>query len=146
MANRITHCCRGFLGDLLTGLFAAQFVPALDGVSGASYDGGWWNRNFEQLGIQLAGALTCAVWSFLVTCILLFIINKIPGLHIRESEEHEVRGLDFKYLSDVEWEDHYTNGWTTPRQQAELASPSDQSQQSATKETVTVPAQPMKTD
>ena len=41
-------------------------------------------------------------------------INKIPGMHIRESEEDELRGLDHKYLNDVDWDDHYTNGWTTP--------------------------------
>lgn len=117
----------------MTGIFAARFVPALDGVSGTSYDGGWWDRNFRQLGIQLAGALTCAAWSFLVSCILLFIINKIPGLHIRASEEHELRGLDYKYFGDVEWEDHYTNGWTTPRQQIEAA-PSERSEEVAVKQ------------
>lgn len=90
---------------MLTGLFAAQFVPALDGVSGDSYAGGWWNHNWRQLGLQLAGATTCAVWSFVVSCILLFIINRIPGLHIRASEESEIKGLDFAYLSDMDWED-----------------------------------------
>ena len=128
------HGVGGFVGDLLTGIFAAQYVPALDGVSGTTYTGGWWNANYRQLGIQLAGALTCAAWSFLVSCILLFVINKIPGLHIRESEEHELRGLDFKYLSDVEWEDHYTNGWTTPRQQALLSPPSERSQEAVVKQ------------
>lgn len=92
----------GFVGDILTGFFAAKFVPALDGVSGDSYDGGWWDHNWIQLGYQLAAAVTCAAWSFVVTCILLFVINKIPGCHIRESEEDEIRGLDFKYLHDVD--------------------------------------------
>lgn len=101
----------GYVGDILTGIFAANYVPALDGVSGSSYAGGWWNRNFIQLGIQLAGATTCAAWAFVISCILLFVINKIPGLHIRASEEDELRGLDYKYLVDVDWEDHYTNGW-----------------------------------
>ncbi|CAM1501467.1 Fc.00g034510.m01.CDS01 [Cosmosporella sp. VM-42] len=98
------HGVGGYIGDLLTGLFAAQFVPALDGVSGTSYAGGWWNGNFRQLGLQLAGATTCAAWSFFVSCLLLFIINKIPGMHIRASEESEIRGLDFAYIDDVEWE------------------------------------------
>lgn len=98
------HGVGGYVGDLLTGIFAAQFVPALDGVSGDSYAGGWWNRNFRQLGLQFAAATTCAVWSFTVSCILLFVINKIPGLHIRASEDCEVRGLDYQYLSDVDWE------------------------------------------
>ena len=56
------------------------------------------------MGYQLAAATTCAAWSFTVSCILLFIINKIPGCHIRASEEDELRGLDFKYLHDVDEE------------------------------------------
>lgn len=92
----------GFVGDILTGFFAAKFVPALDGVSGDTYAGGWWDHNWIQMGYQLAAAVTCAAWSFVVTCILLFIINRIPGCHIRESEEDEIKGLDFKYLHDVD--------------------------------------------
>lgn len=94
----------GFVGDILTGFFAASFVPALDGVSGTNYAGGWWNRNWIQMGYQLAAATTCAVWSFTISCILLFVINRIPGMHLRESEEDELKGLDFKYLSDVEFQ------------------------------------------
>ncbi|KFA67328.1 hypothetical protein S40285_03623 [Stachybotrys chlorohalonatus IBT 40285] len=98
------HGVGGYVGDILTGLFAAQFVPALDGVSGDAYAGGWWNQHWRQLGLQFAGATTCAAWSFFVSCLLLFIINKIPGMHIRASEETELRGLDFAYISDVDWE------------------------------------------
>ncbi|KAH6884187.1 ammonium transporter AmtB-like domain-containing protein [Thelonectria olida] len=98
------HGVGGFFGDILTGLFAAQFVPALDGVSGDTYAGGWWDHNWRQLGLQLAGATTCAAWSFFVSCLLLFVINKIPGLHLRASEDKELQGLDFAYLSDVDWE------------------------------------------
>lgn len=80
------HGIGGFIGDILTGLFAAKFVPALDGVSGDSYAGGWWDGNYKQMGLQLAGATTCAAWSFVISCLLLFVINKIPGLHLRASE------------------------------------------------------------
>ncbi|KAK3385285.1 ammonium transporter AmtB-like domain-containing protein [Podospora didyma] len=103
------HGVGGYVGDLLTGLFAAQWVPALDGVSGTAYDGGWWDRNWRQLGLQFAGATTCAAWSFFVSCLLLFVINKIPGLHLRASEEHEIRGLDHKYLDDIDYEEDYGN-------------------------------------
>lgn len=99
------HGVGGFVGDILTGFFAASWVPALDGVSGAAYDGGWWEHNWIQLGYQLAAAVTCAAWSFVVSCILLFVINKIPGCHLRVKEEDERRGLDFKYLNDAHWED-----------------------------------------
>ncbi|KAL6364432.1 hypothetical protein LRP88_01833 [Fusarium phalaenopsidis] len=120
------HGVGGVIGDILTGLFAAQFVPALDGVSGDAYAGGWWEHQWRQLGLQLAGAVTCAAWSFCISCLLLFIINKIPGLHIRASEEHEIRGLDFKYLSDVDWEDHYMNGGLTPTEGVSGGSTSSQ--------------------
>lgn len=99
------HGVGGYVGDLLTGLFAASFVPALDGVSGDSYAGGWWNRHWIQLGYQFAAATTCAAWSFVVSCILLFVIDRIPGCKLRVKEEDEARGLDFKYLSDAHWED-----------------------------------------
>jgi hypothetical protein len=80
-------------------------VPALDGVSGATYAGGWWEHNWIQMGYQLAAATTCAAWSFVVSCILLFVIDRIPGCYLRVKEEDEVKGLDFKYLNDVHWDD-----------------------------------------
>jgi Amt family ammonium transporter len=95
------HGVGGFVGDILTGFFAAAYVPAMDGVSNA-YAGGWWNRNFKQMGYQLAAATVCAAWSFTITCVLLFVIDRVPGCHIRVSEEDEIRGLDHKYLMDVE--------------------------------------------
>lgn len=108
------HGMGGVIGDILTGLLAAQFVPALDGVSGTAYEGGWWNQHWRQLGLQIAGAVTCAAWSFVISCILLFVINKIPGMHIRASEESEVRGLDYKYFSDLDWEAGFERNATIP--------------------------------
>jgi Amt family ammonium transporter len=87
------HGVGGFVGDILTGFFAADYVPAMDGKSN-TYAGGWWNRNWKQMGYQLAAACTCAAWSFVVSIILLFVINKIPGCHIRATEDDELRGLD----------------------------------------------------
>ena len=99
------HGVGGFVGDILTGFFAASWVPALDGVSGTTYAGGWWEGNYKQMGYQLAAATTCAAWAFVVSCILLFVINKIPGCKLRVDEEDEMKGLDFKYLNDVDWEE-----------------------------------------
>jgi Amt family ammonium transporter len=135
------HGVGGFVGDVLTGFFAADWVPALDGVSTSS-PGGWWSHNWKQMGYQLAAATVCASWAFVcislfplflssvhgdglearnpfstvdyrytdskifqvISCILLFIINRIPGCHIRATEEEELLGLDAKYLYDVEIE------------------------------------------
>lgn len=95
------HGVGGFIGDILTGFFAAPYVPAMDGVSN-QYAGGWWAKNWKQMGYQLAAASFCAAWSFVISIILLFIINKIPGCHLRATEEDELRGLDFKYFHDAE--------------------------------------------
>ncbi|KAM0283082.1 hypothetical protein ACHAQH_002685 [Verticillium albo-atrum] len=98
------HGVGGFVGDVLTGFFADRSVPALDGTSGSSYAGGWWNQHWRQMGYQLAGAMTCAAWSFVVSCILLFAIDRIPGMHLRASAEDEAFGLDFVYFDDAVWE------------------------------------------
>jgi Amt family ammonium transporter len=93
------HGVGGVMGDILTGFFASKNVPAMDGVS-TTYLGGWWDQHYAQMGYQLAAALTCASWSFVISIILLFIINKIPGMHIRASEQEELEGLDECYLED----------------------------------------------
>lgn len=67
------------------------------------------------MGYQLAAATTCAAWSFVISIILLFIINKIPGCHIRATEEEELRGLDYKYFSDVEEDLVVLNGYGSAR-------------------------------
>ncbi|CAI6095851.1 unnamed protein product [Clonostachys chloroleuca] len=97
------HGMDGVFVNILTGFFAADFVPALDGVT-AENPGGLYGRNFKQMRYQLAAALTCAAWSFAINCLFLFVINKIPGCHIRESKEDELQGLDRKYFSDFDME------------------------------------------
>lgn len=120
------HGMGGVVGDVLTGFFAADFVNALDGVT-TDNEGGWWNHNWKQMGYQLAAALTCASWSFFISCLLLFIIDKIPYCHIRATEEDELQGLDQKYFSDCDMEAYGTGQYGassgTPRTDAVSASP-----------------------
>ncbi|KAF3937742.1 hypothetical protein ABW19_dt0203737 [Dactylella cylindrospora] len=86
------HGVGGFVGNVLTGLFAADYVAALDGFS--VIPGGWFNQNYVQLGYQLAGCCAILGYSFTVTSIILFIMDKIPGLDLRIPGEHEHKGLD----------------------------------------------------
>lgn len=57
-------------------------------------DGGWLNRNWIQLAKQLADSVAGFAYSFGGTCLILFIMNLIPGLRLRASEEAEVLGMD----------------------------------------------------
>ncbi|KMP04100.1 ammonium transporter MEP2 [Coccidioides immitis RMSCC 2394] len=86
------HGVGGIVGNLLTGLFAADYIARLDG---ATYiDGGWLNKHYIQLAYQLADSVTGAAYSFIGSCIILFLINLIPGLHLRASEKDEIMGVD----------------------------------------------------
>jgi ammonium transporter, Amt family len=93
------HGIGGVVGDILTGIFASKNVPAMDGVT-TDVAGGWWDLQWKQVGIQIVAAITCAAWSFVISTIILVIINKIPGCRIRVTEEEELDGLDEIYLDD----------------------------------------------
>ncbi|KAJ5950352.1 Ammonium transporter [Penicillium vulpinum] len=86
------HGIGGIVGNLLTGLFASKSIVALDGAS--SIDGGWIHQNYIQLGYQLADSVTGMAYAFVGTCIILFIMNLIPGLSLRAPEEDEIMGID----------------------------------------------------
>ncbi|KKK12560.1 hypothetical protein AOCH_004329 [Aspergillus ochraceoroseus] len=86
------HGIGGFVGNVLTGLFAADYIAHLDGVT--EIPGGWINHNYIQLGYQLADSVSGMAYSFFGSCIILFIINMIPGLSLRATEEDEILGID----------------------------------------------------
>lgn len=43
-------------------------------------------------------------WSFVVTCIILFVMNLIPGLSLRVTAEHEDLGLDDAQLGEFAYD------------------------------------------
>ncbi|KAL4766236.1 ammonium permease MEP2 [Aspergillus foveolatus] len=111
------HGIGGLVGNLLTGLFAADYIAHLDGST--EIDGGWINHNYIQLGYQLADSVTGMVYSFFGSCIILFIINMIPGLSLRVPEEDEVLGIDDAEIGEfaydyVELTRDVINGTTEP--------------------------------
>lgn len=63
-------------------------------MDGSSTDGGWLNHHYIQLAYQLADCVSGLAYSFFGTCIILFLINLVPGLRLRASEEEEVLGID----------------------------------------------------
>lgn len=86
------HAVGGFIGNILTAFFAADYIAHLDGFS--EIPGGWLNKHWIQLGYQLADSMSGAAYSFGGTCIILFIMNLIPGLSLRATEEAEILGID----------------------------------------------------
>ena len=47
-----------------------------------------------QLAYQLADSVSGAAYSFGGSCLILFLMNLLPGLRLRTSEEAEVLGMD----------------------------------------------------
>jgi Amt family ammonium transporter len=78
------HGIGGMLGTLLTGIFAAA---ALGGVGYAEQ-----TTMGEQLLVQLVGVLAVAIWSGVLTWILLKVADALVGMRVEADEETE--GLD----------------------------------------------------
>ncbi|KAF9996097.1 hypothetical protein BGZ79_010194 [Entomortierella chlamydospora] len=93
------HGVGGIVGNLLTGIFAQKWVAALDGAT--VIDGGWLDGHWIQLAYQLADSAAGLSWSFTVTFLILFIMNKIPGLTLRVDADREHRGLDIAELGEM---------------------------------------------
>jgi Amt family ammonium transporter len=77
------HGVGGLWGTIAVGIFA---VSAVNGVSGLV------EGNVTQLGIQIFGAVVVMVFAFGVTYLLAWIINRVMGLRVSETEEYV--GLD----------------------------------------------------
>lgn len=109
------HGVGGFVGAFMTGLFATDYVAASDGSvvedPSGRIDGGWMNHHWKQLGYQLAGSCSVALWSFVLTSILLLITDRIPKLKLRLSEEEELMGVDLAEIGEnVFSEDEFDTG------------------------------------
>jgi Amt family ammonium transporter len=86
------HGIGGLVGNICTAFFAADYIAHLDNVQ--VIHGGWINHNWIQLGYQLADSFSGGLYSFTGTCLILFIMNMIPGLRLRATEDAEILGID----------------------------------------------------
>lgn len=75
------HCFNGFLGTLLTGVFASNEFLAENGMT---------RLNF--FGVQCLGVFATAAWAVVTITITFFIIKKTVGLRV--TKEEELSGLD----------------------------------------------------
>jgi Amt family ammonium transporter len=98
------HGVAGMVGLIFNALFAADYIIGLDGVSTGTINGGWLNHNYRQLYVQVAYIVAVTGYSFVMSAILAFIINWIPGLHLRASEEAELLGMDDDQLGEFAYD------------------------------------------
>jgi len=86
------HGMGGFLGTILLGVFASKSINA-SGANGLIYG------NFAFFGKQIGASLIAAVYAFLFTYAMLYIINKF--VRVRVSEKDEEVGLDQSIFEEV---------------------------------------------
>lgn len=70
----------------------SDYVAHLDGFT--IIPGGWLNGHYIQLAFQLADSVSGFTYSFGGTCIILAIMNLIPGLSLRATANAEHGGID----------------------------------------------------
>jgi len=79
------HGMSGIVGTLAAGIFATPLINS-------AITGGVIAGNPAQLGIQFLAVVSVGLYSFVVTYLLGWVINKTIGLRVEE--DHEVQGLD----------------------------------------------------
>lgn len=98
------HGIAGMVGLLANAIFGADYIVSLDGVNAPYMPLGWIQHNWKQLYIQIAYIVAVTTYTFTVSAILAFIIDKIPGLKLRASEEAELLGMDDDQLGEFAYD------------------------------------------
>jgi ammonium transporter, Amt family len=98
------HGLAGMIGLIFNALLGVDYVVGLDGVNTGTGIGGWPIGNWKQLYIQVAYVVACTAYSFVVSAILAYAINYIPGLSLRASEEAELLGMDDDQLGEFAYD------------------------------------------
>lgn len=104
------HGICGIMGSLLVGIFA-------DNLYGS--DGGWVEHHWVQLGYQAVGIVVVAVYSSVMSLILLFIVDFIPGLHLRIDKDFN-RRLRQEQNQNSEEEEANMEQFSTEYEMAEI--------------------------
>ncbi|CAG8575798.1 1823_t:CDS:2 [Ambispora leptoticha] len=95
------HGVGGIVGNILTGIFAQNSILVLDGTPAAPDGLGWLDGHWIQIGYQLADSVAGASYSFVVTLVILYIMDKIPYCSLRADQEAEEKGLDEAELGEL---------------------------------------------
>jgi Amt family ammonium transporter len=92
------------VGLLANGVFGDSAIIGLDGVNTGLFPGGWIRHNWKQLYMQFAYIVAVTAYAFVVSALLAFAIDKIPGLKLRASEEAELLGMDDDQLGEFAYD------------------------------------------
>ncbi|OAQ97139.1 hypothetical protein LLEC1_00744, partial [Akanthomyces lecanii] len=87
------HGIGGMVGLIFNAFFATKNVIGLDGVNSGTL-GGFLDHKYATIGWQIAAIVTASAYAFVMSAIIAKLIDFIPGLKLRASEEAELLGMD----------------------------------------------------
>lgn len=134
------HYIGGLVGLVLTGVFAERYIIGLGMPEGTPEDeiqiGGWLDGHWVQVPIQLAMIAAVSGWSFVVTYIMLVIINRIPCMKLRLDDHAEHIGTDWAQMGEraygyIQWEEEMRRASTVDGQSIQQAAASTKSKKGA---------------
>lgn len=74
----------------------------MDGTS--LIPGGWLNRHYIQLGYQAALGFAGLGYSLVISVIILWVVNRIPGLRLTVDTEDQPAGVDTIEVGEIAYE------------------------------------------
>ena len=92
------------VGLFFNGIFGDSAIIGLDGVNTGLFSGGWIRHNWKQMYMQIAYIVACTAYAFVMSALIAFAIDKIPGLKLRASEEAELLGMDDDQLGEFAYD------------------------------------------
>lgn len=99
------HGVAGMVGLLFNAFLGADYIVGLQGVAEVTPAvGGFVTGNFASIYKQIAFIVACTAYSFVVSALIAYAINFIPGLHLRASEEAELLGMDDDQLGEFAYD------------------------------------------
>jgi Amt family ammonium transporter len=100
------HGVGGVIGNILTAFFAADYIAHLDGTT--EIEGGFLNKNWKQLGYQLADSAAGMTYSFALSILILYILNMIghviPCMRLRATVQEQEAGIDDVELGEFAYD------------------------------------------
>ncbi|OBA14843.1 uncharacterized protein OGAPODRAFT_16797 [Ogataea polymorpha] len=97
------HGVAGVLGLIVgNAFFASSEVIGYDGYT--DHPGGWYDQNWKQMYKQLAYVGAVTGYCVTVTTIICFVLNRVPGLKMRASEEGEQNGMDEDQIGEFAYD------------------------------------------
>lgn len=98
------HGIGGIVGLIFNAFFSANYIIGLDGVNNGVFPGGWIDHHYAQLYIQIAYIVAACAYSFVMSAIIAKLIDLVPGLHLRATEEAELLGMDDDQLGEFAYD------------------------------------------